>query len=114
MYVGNVRHHGRLGEEYMATLHYLCLFSINLNLFQNKKVTKEKGFHADGAPDFPWISCVPEETRPLLQGLGASEIPFDCRHLAGPAAQGASARHPHSRTLVAVPAASRPDRKSVG
>ena len=41
MYVGNVRHHGRLGEEYMATLHYLCLFSINLNLFQNKKVMLE-------------------------------------------------------------------------
>ena len=41
MYVGNVRHHGRLGEEYMGTLHYLCLFSMNLNLFQNKKVILE-------------------------------------------------------------------------
>ena len=41
MYVGNVRHHGKLGEEYMRTLYYLCLFSINLNLFQNKKVTLE-------------------------------------------------------------------------
>lgn len=87
---------------------HLCNFSVNRQLFQNTKVTKEKGFHADGAPDFPWISCTPEETRPLLQGLGASEGPFDCRHLAGPAAQGASARHPHSRTLVAVPAGSQP------
>ena len=87
---------------------HLCNFSVNRKLFQNTKVTREKGIHADGALDFPWISCMPEETRPLLQGLGASEIPFDCRHLAGPAAQGASARHPHSRTLVAVPAASRP------
>ena len=51
------------------------------------------------------------QRRPVLcyrEGLGASEVPFDCHHLAGPAAQGASARHPHSRTLVAVPAGSRP------
>ena len=87
---------------------HLCNFSVNRKLFQNTKVTREKGIHADGALDFPWISCMPEETRPLLQGLGASEFPFDCRHFAGPATLGASARHPHSRTLVAVPAASRP------
>ena len=51
------------------------------------------------------------QRRPVLcyrEGLGASEVPFNCHHLAGPAAQGASARHPHSRTLVAVPAGSRP------